>query len=233
MELVRCRARRAALVEIEGEWDYWKLDPAVKAIRDGEIVVLPTDSCYTFAANLHSREAVQSIYSLKGMTDPETVKPLSLLCHSISQISEFTRGVQSKAAFKLLKQTLPGPYTFILPASSSLPRIIIEHKEHKKSWKRKEIGVRIPKDDLVLEFLRLLDTPVLCSSVPAERGGKQLATDSSQISDVWGDRVAFIVDAGIRNNEPSTVVDLTSEDEIKILRHGAGDVEIFSPYLKN
>mmetsp|Transcript_12751 Transcript_12751/g.20421 ORF Transcript_12751/g.20421 Transcript_12751/m.20421 type:complete len:292 (+) Transcript_12751:57-932(+) len=231
--LIAAKAKYAPVLEIEGEWDFWKLDSAVKAIKEGGIVVLPTDSCYTFVADVNSRDAVQRIYTIKDMKDPITAKPLSLLCHSISQISEYTSGLSSRSAFKIIKQSLPGPYTFILPASNKLPKIIIEHKEHKRGWRRKEIGVRMPKEPIVLEFLKLLDNPVLCSSVPVSRDSKILATEGAQVADVWAHCVDFVIDAGERDSNPSTVVDMTDDSgKIRLLREGAGDTEIFRPYLE-
>eukprot|EP00471_Norrisiella_sphaerica_P004055 CAMPEP_0184485660 /NCGR_PEP_ID=MMETSP0113_2-20130426/7239_1 /TAXON_ID=91329 /ORGANISM="Norrisiella sphaerica, Strain BC52" /LENGTH=270 /DNA_ID=CAMNT_0026867201 /DNA_START=233 /DNA_END=1045 /DNA_ORIENTATION=- len=227
------QARRAQVLEVEGEWDYWKLSDAVKSVKAGGIVILPTESCYTFIADVNSRDAIQKIYTIKDMKDPLTSKPLSLLCHSISQISEYTTGVQSRSAFKLLKDTLPGPYTFILPASNKLPRLVVEHKEHKKVWRRKEIGVRIPNEPIVIELLKQLDSPVLCSSVPTSRDSKILATDGQHVTEVWSHCVDFIIDAGERNSEPSTVVDMTDEDgSIKIIREGAGKLDALKSYPK-
>eukprot|EP00466_Bigelowiella_natans_P002501 jgi/Bigna1/83659/fgenesh1_pg.112_\ len=272
--LIAAKAKYAPVLEIEGEWDFWKLDSAVKAIKEGGIVVLPTDSCYTFVADVNSRDAVQRIYTIKvlfvarDMKDPITAKPLSLLCHSISQvepiqshrnnefdgceISEYTSGLSSRSAFKIIKQSLPGPYTFILPASNKLPKIIIEHKEHKRGWRRKEIGVRMPKEPIVLEFLKLLDNPVLCSSVPVSRDSKILATHAglnkcrrghkwqmfglialTSLSMLASRKPLTLVLPLSGDSNPSTVVDMTDDSgKIRLLREGAGDTEIFRPYLE-
>eukprot|EP00472_Partenskyella_glossopodia_P012643 CAMPEP_0197538796 /NCGR_PEP_ID=MMETSP1318-20131121/60650_1 /TAXON_ID=552666 /ORGANISM="Partenskyella glossopodia, Strain RCC365" /LENGTH=326 /DNA_ID=CAMNT_0043097305 /DNA_START=245 /DNA_END=1225 /DNA_ORIENTATION=+ len=223
----------AEVIEIEGEWDMWKLDPAVASIKRGGIVVVPTDSCYAFVAGLHNKDAVTKLYALKPIQNAETPKPLSLICDSLSQISEYTTGMTQKSTFKLLKSLLPGPYTFILPASNQLPRMVVEHKDHKKSWRRKEIGVRIPDEPIIQQLVRLVGEPVLCSSVPISRHSTLLAKDGSEILSGWSGSVNYIVDAGTRSEQPSTVVDMTNEQtgEVKIIREGKGDIAPFEPYI--
>eukprot|EP00468_Gymnochlora_sp_CCMP2014_P004388 CAMPEP_0167754650 /NCGR_PEP_ID=MMETSP0110_2-20121227/8388_1 /TAXON_ID=629695 /ORGANISM="Gymnochlora sp., Strain CCMP2014" /LENGTH=233 /DNA_ID=CAMNT_0007640553 /DNA_START=122 /DNA_END=823 /DNA_ORIENTATION=- len=224
---VSCAGRIASMIEIEGEWDFWKLDECTRSIEQGGIVVLPSDSCYIFVASIMKKDAVSKIYTLKNIP-PTTQKPLSLVCHSISQISEYTDGLRSKSAFKLIKSCLPGPYTFILPVSNKVPKTVIENKTHKKTWKRREIGIRMPNEPILMEAIQGLEFPVLCSSVPKARDLSELCEEGLEIFDSWKYDVDFIVDAGERSDTPSTVVDMTDESgAINIIREGAGDISVF------
>ncbi|CAM9948418.1 unnamed protein product [Discosporangium mesarthrocarpum] len=146
---------QAIYLEIEQDADWWKLDQAAEVLRAGGLGVVPTDTCYTFACDVHSRRGVERIFELKNMQGQK--KPLSLLCRDLATISKYTNGID-KARDDILKGTLPGPFTYILPATNEVPRVLLEHKHHKKTWKRREIGVRMPENPVLLELLRLVDT---------------------------------------------------------------------------
>lgn len=146
--------------------DNWKLDEIIKILNNGGMGVIPTDSCYSFCTKVSSREGIQRLIKAKGMN---AKKPLSILCKDISTIAKYTSNLSEEQwVYKLFKQTLPGPFTYILPASKELPKIILESrsKKHMKQWRRKEIGCRMPNDDICKHLLQSLDEPLIVGSVP-------------------------------------------------------------------
>ena len=145
--------------------DLYKLESIVDVLRAGGVGVIPTDTCYSFVTSLSSREGLERLMRLKGISGQK--KPLSLLCKDVSTIAKYTTSLtDQKWVFKLLKTSLPGPFTFILPASKEVPKLILEHEKHIKRWKRKEIGVRLPDDAICEYILGATDEPLLCGSVP-------------------------------------------------------------------
>jgi len=146
--------------------DNWKLDEIIKILNKGGLGVIPTDSCYSFCTKVSSREGIQRLIKAKGMN---AKKPLSILCKDISTIAKYTSNLSEEQwVYKLFKGTLPGPFTYILPASKELPKIILESrsKKHMKQWRRKEIGCRMPNDDICMHILQSLDEPLIVGSVP-------------------------------------------------------------------
>ncbi|KAG5179538.1 DHBP synthase RibB-like alpha/beta domain-containing protein [Tribonema minus] len=250
-------ASKCLQVEVDPEgFDNWKLAPIIETLQNGGVGVLPTDTCYVFACDVHSRRGVDRIFQLKQYVGKR--KPLSLLCKDISTISKHSDGID-KDLFKVLKRALPGPYTFIVPAThqartsmsdnhtARVPRMLLDHKSHKKTWKRREVGVRIPDQPVLHAVLEALENPLICSSVPARLSNAphdddddfeedqdddaewskaaraQLATDPQQIADAWGHAVDFIVNAGpITSAGVSTVVNCMARPP-EVLRQGLGD----------
>ena len=146
--------------------DSWKLEEIIKILKNGGMGVIPTDSCYSFCCKISSREGIQRLIKSKGSN---AKKPLSILCKDISTIARYTSSLSEEQwVYKLFKNTLPGPFTYILPSSKELPKIIIESrsKKHIKQWRRKEIGVRMPNDDIVKYILDSLDEPMIVGSIP-------------------------------------------------------------------
>jgi tRNA threonylcarbamoyl adenosine modification protein (Sua5/YciO/YrdC/YwlC family) len=206
--------------------DMWRAYDLVEELRDGGVGVVPTDVGYAFVTTLRSRQGVQRILDMIDVDDPR--KPLSLLCPDLAAIEKYTKGID-KFRFKLIKKALPGPYTFILQASSELPRVYI--KSGKRRYKRETVGVRMPDDPVVLSILEQLGEPLLGSTVPVDPDlGEQLVcTNIAKESPNWCREVDFVIDAGMRplggdkseELRGSTIYDL-SGDEIEILREGQG-----------
>lgn len=213
-------------VEADGE-DAWKTMDVVDILQRGGIGVLPTESGYGFVCPLDSKDGLERMLRIKGLH--QCKKPMSLLCSDLSSIDKYCFGID-RGAFKILKKNLPGPYTFILPAKNTLPKqIIFDSKGNKHSWKRQTLGVRFPSDP-VLRYLHdelLGGMPLLISSLPVdEEEGRQnldclLDPDAS-----WCDDVDFIVDAGVRPHEGSTIYDMTNRGEPELVREGIGNVEL-------
>ena len=146
--------------------DSWKLEDIIKTLASGGMGVIPTDSCYSFCTKISSKEGIQRLIKAKG---GNAKKPLSILCKDISTIAKYTSSLSEEQwVYKLFKNTLPGPFTYILPSSKELPKVILESrsKKHIKRWRRKEIGVRMPNDDVAHTILQALDEPLLVGSIP-------------------------------------------------------------------
>jgi tRNA threonylcarbamoyl adenosine modification protein (Sua5/YciO/YrdC/YwlC family) len=193
-------------------WDLWRLESVVRSLQDGGLGVIPTDTVYAFVCSVSSKKAIERLYHIKKMDER---KPLSIICHDFSMVSKYTHGFPN-SWFRVVRRCLPGPYTFILRANNQIPRLMLR--------KRRTVGVRIPNDPVCLTLLSALDGPLLCSSV-------RTADDSfwnvpAAISEAYGNRLDFVVDAGERLAEPSSVIDLTDNDPV-VIRPGKGDLEPF------
>ncbi len=179
-----------------------------EALEAGGVVVYPTDSVYAFGASIHLPKGVERLRELRGKSLDEH----SIVCSSISQIAEYCR--IDNAQFKILKRNLPGAFTFILAASSRIPE--------KALGKRKTIGVRIPDNDITMAIVERLGVPLVTSSVKSD-GDEEYTTDPELINEIWGDKVALVIDGGIAYSVPSTVVDM-SDGEVEIVREGDAEL---------
>ncbi len=189
-----------------------QVDRAVQILRDGGVIIYPTDSVYAMGCDMTCNKAVERVAQLKGI-DP-TKADFSLICHDFSHLSDF--GKIENHVFKLMKKNLPGPFTFILPASSNVPKLF----KHKK----KTIGIRIPDNKILLEIVRELGNPLISTSIHDEDEIIEYITDPELIYEKYEQQVDLVIDGGFGNNEPSTVIDCTG-DEIVILRHGIKEIE--------
>jgi tRNA threonylcarbamoyl adenosine modification protein (Sua5/YciO/YrdC/YwlC family) len=150
---------------------------------------------------------------MKGL-DPKKNR-LAVICHDLSHISEYAK--VDNATFKLMKRHLPGPFTFILNTSNRLPKIFRN---------RKEVGIRIPDNPIILEICRLLDAPILTTTIPLQPGDDiEYMTTPELIDERFGDEVDLVIDGGVSGTEPSTVVDCTQGEPV-ILRQGKGILEL-------
>lgn len=189
--------RSTKFINIEDFYsDGWQLDEVVEILKDGGVGVVPTDTCYSYVTSLNSRKGVERLLKVKASGK----KPLSVLCKDLSMIGTYTNEVSNlKWVYKLLKATLPGPFTYIMPSSSLVPKMIVDRKHHKlNKWRRKEIGVRMPADEVCRAIVDAVDEPLLSGSVP------QAAEDELGI--------AFLVADGDYNGDDYDYDDDTEED---------------------
>lgn len=177
-------------------------------LKDGGIVVYPTDTLYGMGCDALNVRAVERICDLKGINPQKS--NLSIICNNLSAISEYAK--VDTPTFKLMKRNLPGPFTFILPTTSSLPKI---YKN------KKTVGIRIPDNAIIREIVGMLGNPVLSTSVKDEDEEIEYTTNPELIHEKWGEIAEIVIDGGIGGIEPSTVVDCTS-DEPLIVRQGKG-----------
>lgn len=185
------------------------LQRIVDVLNEGGVIIYPTDTMYAIGCHALKERPVERICKLKGI-DPRKHR-LSVICHDLSHISEYAR--VENATFKLMKRNLPGPFTFILNAGSRLPKIF----RH-----RKEVGIRVPDNPIIREICRLLDAPVLTTTVPLEEGEeREYAVDPELMDEKFGGEVDLVVDGGMGGTELSTIV-YCCKEEPEILRQGKG-----------
>lgn len=184
-------------------------------LKDGGVAILPTDTLYCFACSMEHKKAAEAIAQLKGFKLKQA--KYSMLCASLSQASEYVRAMD-KDTFALLKQCLPGPYTFIMEASGSTPR---NYQNANKT-----IGIRVPENDIARAIIEEVGTPLICTSVRplGEEDEPENYCDPELIHDRFGTRVDVVVDGGIADPDPSTVIDCS--DGIVLVRLGKGAFEI-------
>ncbi|KAL3526287.1 hypothetical protein ACH5RR_010943 [Cinchona calisaya] len=205
--------------------DLWRLDPVVDLLKQGAVGVIPTDTVYGIACDLRSHSAIERLRRLKKI---EASKPLSILCRSFRDIDTYTTGFPRGNSqgltniFRAVKQCLPGPYTFILTASKDLPRQCTRYGTSASKYvTRKNVGVRIPDDPVCQAILVKMDAPLIATSVRSVKENEWIL-DPVVIADIYGpEGLDFIVDAGVRVADPSTVVDMTGSSA-RILRQGKG-----------
>lgn len=185
-----------------------ELQRVVAALVDDGVVIYPTDSRYAFGCAVRSVKGIERLRRLKGK---ET--QFALVFADLAQVAGFCR--VDNAAFRILKRNLPGPFTFVLPASSRVP--------DKTLGKRKTVGVRIPAHPVARAIVGALGEPLVTTSLPEDERAPEYATDPELIHERYGRDVQWVVDGGIGEPEPTTIVDL-SGDEPEILREGRGEL---------
>jgi tRNA threonylcarbamoyl adenosine modification protein (Sua5/YciO/YrdC/YwlC family) len=185
-------------------------------LRDGGIIIYPTDTVYGLGCDIYNASAIEKVARIKGVKADKA--NFSFIVSDLSHLSNFTRFV-SNDVFRLMKSLLPGPYTFILNANSSVPKIL--------KTKKKTVGIRIPDNDIILEIVRDLGNPILTTSIHDSDDIIDYTTDPEILYDNFKDRVDVVIDGGFGGNIPSTIIDCTG-DIPEIIREGAGKVEDIS-----
>eukprot|EP00877_Chromochloris_zofingiensis_P003194 jgi/Chrzof1/12876/Cz07g10170.t1 len=211
--------------------DSWRLEPVVRLIEDGAVGIIPTDSLPAVVCDLQNRNAVLKLYNVMELS---AKKPLSILCRNFSDISHYTLGfpVPKHAGqvdmFSVVRRLLPGPYTFILPASKNLPSQMVDF--YKGTTKhRKSVGVRVPDNSICQAVLEGLGRVLLSHSVhvPEHLDDDTEVPDIGTLLDMYGNKgLDFIVDTGTRVATASTVVDLTADEPV-VVRQGKADASMF------
>lgn len=189
------------------------LQQIVDTLNDGGIVIYPTDSRYAIGCHALKERAIEQVCHLKGI-DPKK-SHLSVICYDLSTVSEYAK--VDNNTFKLMKRHLPGPFTFILEASSRLPKIFKG---------RKEVGIRMPDNAIVSEIAQLLGAPILTTSLPYD-DDEDIAylIDPELIAEKWEDQVDIVIDGGMGGADLTTVVDCT-EGSPEIIRQGIGELDV-------
>src|SRR5436190_23377916 len=185
------------------------INQVVECLRDGGVIIYPTDTIYGFGCDIRQHKAIERICMIKNIDPPKA--QLSFICRDLSNLSHYTKTIDTPL-YRMLKNYLPGPYTFILPASKLVPRIL----QNKKST----IGLRIPDNVICQHILDKLGNPILSSSLPGEM--VEDYTDPEIIYEKFRHQVDFVIDGGSGGMVPSTVIDCTS-DEWTVVRQGQGE----------
>jgi len=187
-----------------------EIDKIIGILREGGIIIYPTDTVYAMGCDALNVRAVEKICKIKGI-NPQKNR-LSIICPDLSDISEYAK--VNNTVFKLMKRNLPGPFTFILNATNSLPKI---YKN------RKEVGIRVPDNNITLTLTKELGNPILTTSVRDKDQWGEYSVDPELIEGDYGDTVDVIINGGYGGLEPSTIVNCTT-DNIEIIRQGKGEL---------
>lgn len=200
--------------------EYYELHPetpqlryihkAVEVLRNGGIIIYPTDTVYGIGCDIFNHDAVKMIYQIKNEAN---TKLFSFMCPNLKDISKYAK--VSDQAYKIMKRCLPGPYTFVLPASKEVP---------KKLWtKRKTVGIRIPDNQVAQMLAEELGNPIISTSVTSRKG--EVLYNPIEIKTIFNTQVELMLSSGAMSGQPSTIVDLSNE-ELEVIREGAGDLEL-------
>ena len=192
-----------------------KIKHAVQILQNDGVIIYPTDTVYGIGCDLLNRRAVERLCKIQDVK-PQKLN-LSFICSDLSHISEFVRRIETPE-FKILKRSLPGPYTFIFESSTLVPKILGVNK--------KTVGIRIPQHTIPLEIVKMLGNPLISSSVKNDDEIKEYTTDPEEI---WGDfklLVDLVIDGGSGGNIPSTIIDFTTGEAVET-REGLGSYQAF------
>ncbi len=190
-----------------------EIDKIVKILKKGGLIIYPTDTVYGLGCDITNTKAMEKVAKIKGVKLNKS--NFSFICYDLSNLSDYVKQIDT-ATFKTLKRNLPGPYTFILPGNNNLP----------KAFKNKStVGIRIPDNNIIRELVKKLGNPIVSTSIYDEDDLIEYTTDPELIYEKWGSLVDIVIDGGYGDNTPSTIVDLSEEGEVVVLRKGKGSVE--------
>lgn len=189
------------------------LQKIAKVLKDGGVVIYPTDTVYGLGCDINNNKALTKVARLKNVKLAKA--NFSFICEDLSNLSDYVAQIPTHT-FKILKRNLPGPYTFILPGNNNLPNVF---------KKKKTVGIRVPDNVIARSIVNALGNPIVSTSIYDEDDLIEYTTDPELIAEKWGDLVDIVVDGGYGDNTASTVIDLT-KDEPELIREGKGSIEI-------
>ena len=185
----------------------------VDVLRDGGLVIYPTDTVYGLGCDITNTRALERIAKIKGIKLEKA--NFSFICSNLSNLSDYVKQIDT-STFKILKRALPGPYTFILPGNNDLP----------KEFRKKEtVGIRVPNNEIIIEIVKMLGNPIVSTSIHDEDEVLEYSTDPELIFEKWQNLVDLVIDGGYGDNIPSTIIDL-SGFEPEVIREGKGSLDI-------
>ncbi len=201
------------IVELrENSIDSRKMQEVVDCLKNGGVIIYPTDTVYSFGCDLNNSKAIERIAKLKNIRADKA--NFSIVCADLSHLTDYSKQA-SNQVFKLMKSVLPGPYTFILNGSKNIPKIFSDRK--------KTIGIRVPANDIALTIVRELGRPIIATSVHDDDEVLDYTTDPELIHEKFEREVDIVIDGGPGGLEPSTILDCTG-NEIVLLREGKGPI---------
>ena len=192
-----------------------KITQIVNVLRGGGLIIYPSDTIYGLGCDIFNQKAVDEVRRIKNVNDKKM--DLAFVCYDLSHLSVYAKNV-STPVFKLMKKTLPGPYTFILNASSKVPKIL--------KVKKKKVGIRIPNNRIPREIVKELGNPIVTTSLHDDDQILEYATDPELIYEQYKNQVDLIIDGGYGDNQASTILDYSGE-ELEIIRQGKGEINNF------
>jgi tRNA threonylcarbamoyl adenosine modification protein (Sua5/YciO/YrdC/YwlC family) len=191
-----------------------RIRQVAECLRGGGLVIYPTDTVYGLGCDIHNARAVEKVAWIKGIKPQKN--DFSFICYDLSHISDYAR--VSNAGFKLMKKALPGPFTFILEASTRVPKLLNTNK--------KTVGIRVPDHSIPRAIVRELGNPIITTSIKDDDEVIEYSTDPELIFEKFQHQVDIVVDGGYGGNVGSTIVDATS-DNFEIIRDGLGELPLY------
>ena len=185
----------------------------VDILRNGGLIIYPTDTVYGLGCDITNTSALEKIAQIKGVKLSKS--NFSFMCESLSNLSDYVKQIDTQT-FKILKRSLPGPYTFILPGYSNLPNVF---------KKKKTVGIRVPNNNICRAIVKELGNPIVSTSIRDEDEVIEYTTDPELILEKWDKLVDLVIDGGYGDNIPSTVIDLTDSTP-EVIRIGKGSIDI-------
>jgi tRNA threonylcarbamoyl adenosine modification protein (Sua5/YciO/YrdC/YwlC family) len=193
--------------------DKRKIETVLECLRNGGVIIYPTDTVYSMGCDMMQQKAVERVAAIKGMKADKA--NFSIVCSDLSHISDYTKPFSTEI-YKLMKKSLPGPFTFILDANNKIPRIFQNRK--------KTIGIRVPDNPIIRMLVEEYGNPIISTSIYDDDEILEYTTDPELIHENNINIVDIVIDGGYGGNIPSTVVDCTG-NEIEVIRHGKGIFE--------
>lgn len=190
------------------------ISQVVKCLKKGGVIIYPTDTVYTLGCDLTHRDAYERVCKLKDIKDKKA--NFSIVCYDLSHISDFTNSVPTPV-YKMMKRSLPGPYTFILNGNQHLSKIY--------GYNKKTVGIRVPNNPIARAIVDELGAPILSASIKNDDTILEYITDPQEIYELYDHKVDIVIDGGIGGNIPSTIIDYTGEEPL-LVREGAGPLLI-------
>ncbi|GAL75820.1 hypothetical YciO protein [Nonlabens ulvanivorans] len=190
-----------------------ELQRIAKAMKDGALIIYPTDTVYGLGCDINHKGALEKVAKIRGVKLEKA--NFSFICESLSDLSEYVSQIDT-ATFKILKRNLPGPYTFILPGNNNLPSVF---------KKKKTVGIRVPDNSIAIGLVQALGNPIISTSIKDDDEVIEYTTDPSLIVEKWDHLVDYVIDGGYGDNVASTVIDLTGNEPV-LIREGKGSVEL-------
>ena len=190
-----------------------EIEKVVAILKKGGLIIYPTDTVYGVGCDITNTKAMEKVAKIKGVKLSKA--NFSFICNNLSHLSDYIRQIDT-STYKILKKALPGPFTFVLPGNTNLP----------KSFKNKKtVGIRIPDNNIIRALVEKLGNPIVSTSIYDEDDLIEYTTDPELIFEKWQNKVDLVIDGGYGDNVPSTVIDL-SEGKFEILRAGKGDATL-------
>jgi len=191
------------------------ISQVVDVLKKGGVIIYPTDTIYGIGCDITNPKAIERVCQIRGLK-PDKAN-LSFICNDLTSISLYTKPLDN-VTFRLLKKSLPGPFTYIFNASGQVPKLL--------SSKKKTVGIRVPDNNIAREIVQLLDNPMVAASIHDDDELIEYYTDPELIYEKYGNIVDLVIDGGYGKNVPTTVVDCTTGD-FEVIRQGEGDLALY------
>jgi len=192
-----------------------EITAVVNCLKNGGVIIYPTDTVYALGCDINNKKALERIARIKGVKLKDA--HFSIICYDLSHLSVYAKQVSTQT-YKFLKRVFPGPYTVILNATGKIPKIF--------SNKKKTVGIRIPDNNIALEIVKALESPIVSTSIKDEDDIIEYSTDPELIYEKYSSLVDMVIDGGYGENIASTVVDCTDDGAYIVIREGKGDLDL-------